>query len=76
MAARVGEGKEGDSGDPGLGERGTRVKEGKKSVVLSKHSGTLRKQLQSHMKRAANHLIQVKKESQGMGRVDRLSCPV
>lgn len=58
------------------GERGTRDPEDKKSVVLSKHGGTLRKQQQSQKKRSASCLIQVReKERQGMGGVDRLSSP-
>ena len=35
------------------GERGTRDPKDKKSVVLSQHGGTLRKQQQSQMKRSA-----------------------
>ena len=38
------------------GERGTRVQEDK-SIVLSKHSGTLRKQQQSQMKRKGQQII-------------------
>ena len=74
MAAGMGERKEDDRGDPGPGAEGTSIQEDKQLVVLSKHSGTLRKQQQSQVKRVANHLLQVReKERQGMGGVDRLS---
>lgn len=39
------------------GERGTRVQEDKKSVVLSEHSETLRKQQQRQLRRKRQHII-------------------